>query len=81
MNALPPIVFTESGITILVREMQPRNAALPILVTESGIFTLLREVQPENAPSLILVTESGITRSVTSSPLRYKLVRFWKASW
>ena len=36
---------TESGITMLVSEVQPLKARLPIVVTELGITTLASEVQ------------------------------------
>jgi hypothetical protein len=34
------------GIVILVRAVQPENAASPMLVTLLGIVTLVRPVQP-----------------------------------
>ena len=54
------MLVTLSGIVMLVRPVQPRNAQAPMLVTLSGIVMLVRPVQPSNAlqatvfvPSLI----------------------------
>ena len=44
-----------------------------MLVTLFGIVTLVRLRQQEKAESSMLFMPFGTTRSVTSSPLRYKL--------
>ena len=51
---------TESGILMLVKEVQPSKALLPISVTESGILMVAKELQPSKAELRILVTESGM---------------------
>ena len=43
------ILFTLSGIVILVKLVQLRNALLPILVTLSGIVILVKPLQSLNA--------------------------------
>ena len=47
LNALAPILFTNAGIIIDVKPVQPGNAPA-ILVTESGIIKL---VKPEQLPN------------------------------
>ena len=39
------MLVTLSGIVMLVRPVQPKNAELPMLVTPSGIVMLVRPVQ------------------------------------
>ena len=46
LNAELPIEVTLSGITMLVRDVQPENALFPTLVTLSGITMLVSDVQP-----------------------------------
>ena len=58
------MLVTLSGITILVKPVQPENAELPMLVTPSPIVTLVKPVQPENALYPMLVTLSGIVTLV-----------------
>ena len=48
-------------MTILVRLLQPENAALPMEVTELPMSMLARCVQLKKAFSLIAVTELGMT--------------------
>jgi hypothetical protein len=43
------MLVTLSGITTLVRPVQPENAQSPMLVTLSGIVTLVRPVHPAGA--------------------------------
>ena len=59
LNVSNPI-FTLSGITRLLKEVQPLNALSPMLVTLLGITRLLNERQPSNAFSPMVVTLSGI---------------------
>ena len=64
-NAQSPILFTESGIFVLLREVQFSNAARPILVTvkpsgDVGGITISVSVQTpipltEQVPSLFKV--------------------------
>ena len=42
-NALPPMLFTELGMVMEVREEQPENAWPPMLVTELPRVTEVRE--------------------------------------
>ena len=49
-KALPPILVTLSGMTILDREVQSANALISMLTTLFGIMMLVKELQPENAP-------------------------------
>ena len=44
VNALSPIVVTESGITIAVTDVQPLKALCPILVIVLPIVTLVKLV-------------------------------------
>ncbi len=44
------MLVTLSGMAILVRPLQTKNAQLPMLVTLSGMVMLVRLLQPENAP-------------------------------
>ena len=59
-NAEYPSVFTLSGITTLVRLLQPLNEVSPIDVRLLGSVMLEREEQELNAKASILVTLSGI---------------------
>ena len=43
------MLVTESGITMLLSDVQPWNAYPPMLITESGISMLLMDVQKWNA--------------------------------
>ena len=61
MKVSHPVSVTDSGMTMLVRLVQPEKAQHPISVTESGMTMLVRPVQPEKADSQITVTESGLT--------------------
>ena len=66
--------MTPSGITTLVSDGHPLNAALPIEVTLWGITTLANDLHPENADSPIVVTPSGITTLVSDEhPLNAEL--------
>ena len=40
--------FTEDGISIEVKPVQPRKASSPIVVTKDGILIEAKLVQPEN---------------------------------
>ncbi len=60
-KVLSPMLVTLSGMAMLVKEEQSKNAHFPTLVTLLGITTLRKEVQPLNALGPILVTLSGIT--------------------
>ena len=55
LNALTPIVLTESGTCSSVILVHPENALFPMLVIVFGIVTLTRLVQPEKALSPMLV--------------------------
>ena len=44
-KALNPILVTEEGMFIEVRELQPSKTPSPILVTEEGMFMEVRERQ------------------------------------
>ncbi len=55
-NALLPMLFTDSGMTIVVRILQLRKAEHPMFVTELGIDTEVSSLQPLNPLSLMLVT-------------------------
>ena len=50
------MLVTPSGITMLVRLLQPLNAESPMLVTPSGITMLVRLLQKTNALAPMLVT-------------------------
>ena len=43
------MLMTPSGIVMLVRPLQPKNALSSILMTLSGIVTLVRPLQPLKA--------------------------------
>lgn len=60
-NTLSPIVVIESGILMLVKEVQPQNADSPMFVTESGMWMLVNDEQPQNADSPMLVIVSGMS--------------------
>ena len=57
------MLVTLSGMTMLEREPQVKNAAPPMLVTLSGMTMLDRELQLKKAPIPMLVTLSGMTIS------------------
>ena len=59
--------MTLFGISILVRLLQPENAALPILVTLLDINIFVTFLKLLNWQTPISVIVSGITISVTSS--------------
>ena len=56
-NAPPPMLVTELGMVMEVREEQYSNAPPPMLVTELGRVMEVREEQSSNALSPMLVTE------------------------
>lgn len=60
-KALFSISVTESGITMLVRFLQPLKAYPPIFVTDFPILTLVRPLHHWKAILPISVTVSGIT--------------------
>ena len=43
------MLVTEFGIVMLVKPLQPTNAASPMLVTDFGIVMLVKLLQQENA--------------------------------
>ena len=49
LKGFTPICTTESGMVMLVRESQAKNAPSPKEVTESGMETEVREEQRANA--------------------------------
>ena len=65
------MVVTESGMLILVRELQREKALCPILVTESGMWMLMRELQPEKASCSIFVTLFGMVILLRELQLQY----------
>ena len=71
-NAYFPILVTEFGMVIFANPLHPSKAHLSILVTELGMVMLVNPVQPLNAELSIMVTEFGITKSLTSSPSKYR---------
>ena len=68
------MLFTLSGMTMLDRELQFKNAPSPILFTLLGMTMLDRELQSENAPSPILFTLSGMTMLDRELQLAYLLL-------
>jgi len=56
LNALEPMLVTLSGMTMLVKPVQSRNASLPMLVTLLPIVTFVKLVQPWNAKLPIELT-------------------------
>ena len=60
LNALLPILTTESGILILFKTLHPLNAELPIAVTPFGMLIEDRTTQPVNALEPIFVTLLGM---------------------
>ena len=54
-------------MSIVVKPVQPENAASPILVTEFGMVIEVKPEQPMNAASPILVTE--LSNFITPFPL------------
>ena len=56
VKGFSPICTTESGMVMLVRESQAKNAPSPKEVTESGMETEVREEQRANAQSPMAVT-------------------------
>lgn len=72
LNALTPIVLTESGTCSSVILVHPENALFPMLVIVFGIVTLTRLVQPEKALSPMLVPGGIIAVS--------REVHFWNVS-
>ncbi len=50
-NAFSPIIFTDSGISILGNDEQPANEFAPITFNVNGNSTDDNEVHPENVPS------------------------------
>jgi len=63
-KALSPILVTEGGMFMKVRERHSLKAPFPILVTEEGMLMEVRELQYEKALSPILVTEEGMFMEV-----------------
>ena len=55
LNALFPMLVTESGIVIVVKLVQVPDEPFPMLVTESGIVILIKLVQLLNAVSQMIV--------------------------
>ena len=49
------MLLTASGMTMLVRAVQPEKAEAPMLVTVSGSSMPVSAVQPENAPGPMAV--------------------------
>ena len=70
-KAPPPMLVTELGILMEVKELQPWKAWLPMLVTELGMLMEVKALQPEKASSLMLVTEFGILMEVKELQLAY----------
>ena len=65
-----PKMTTESGISRLMRELQPLNASSPMQFTEPKV-RLVSELQSLKALNSILVTEAGIVRLVSElQPLK-----------
>jgi hypothetical protein len=63
------MVVTPSGIAMLVKPEQPKNAELPMLARWllSEMTTLSKEEQSENALSPMLVTPTGIVMLVRAA--------------
>ena len=55
-----PIVWTLSGMDMLVKPVQPEKEDEPIFSTPAVSSTLSSAVQPRNAPSPIRVTDGGV---------------------
>ena len=62
------IVETNGGILMLVRDMQPLNAALLNVDTESGMVMVVRVLQLAKAWFAIVVTEEGCSNVTEASP-------------
>jgi len=60
LKVLSPMVFTEVGIVIVLREVQDSNAPLMIEVTLVGIVTEVRDVQEEKIKLLMVFIEVGM---------------------
>ena len=69
-----PISFTESGMTILNRPVQPEKARHPIFVTELGMETLFKSLHTKNASSFIVSVPSGMIP--TPSLISYSAIVF-----
>ena len=67
-NAKPPIIWTLSGIVMLVRSKQSENAKFPMFVTLFGIDKLVIP-QEKNAKVSMLVTPTGMVRLVSLEQL------------
>ena len=55
-----PMLFTLSGMLMLVKDSHPSNAQLPILVILFGMLMLVGESHMENAEFPMLVTVPGM---------------------
>ena len=66
-NALFPMLVTELGMVMELREEQPQNARSSMLVTELGRMMEVREEHSANAHSPMLVTEYVLFLWVTVS--------------
>ena len=64
LNALFPMLVTESGMVMDVRERQPSNALSTIIVTEFPRFTEVREPQRPNAAFPMLVAEFSMVTEI-----------------
>ena len=56
IKALSPIVLTEEGIEIFLRDEHPANAHFPIYFTEYGILISVSDEHPEKAHLPIFIT-------------------------
>ena len=59
MNTRPPMLNTDAGMEMEVRDVQSRKASVPIQVTVLGMSMETREVQSWKAAPLMPVTPNG----------------------
>ena len=59
------MLVTDTGISILAKELHPLKALEPMLVTNVEMSTLVKEAHPMKAYSPMLVTEVGMSTLVT----------------
>ena len=69
-KALPPIVFTLSGITISRKEIQLAKALSPILIMPLPIFTVVRAKRVWHPPLGISLIEDGIDSLCKADPFK-----------
>ena len=64
------MLVTLLGMLMLVRLLQPENAAYPMLVTLSGMVMLVRLLQPSNAKSPMVSTlRPSIIAGISIAPV------------